>query len=67
MIIQETITLHNKQFKHTYSSNNKYIQQVETGAIYDHAYDTTLRDFHYIETEQEIDEQITDVPQDKNM
>lgn len=54
MIVQEIITLHNKTFKHTYSSTNKYIQQVETGAIYDEAYDTLLRDFNYIETEQEI-------------
>ena len=48
MIIQEIITVHNQQFKHTYSSESKYIKQVETGAIYDEAYDTMKRNFSYI-------------------
>ena len=51
MIIQEIVTLHNMQFKHTYSSDNKYIKQIETGAIYNEAYDVAERDFSYIETE----------------
>ena len=51
MIVQEIITLHNKQFKHTYSSDNKYIKQVETDAIYSEAYDTLVRNFNYIETD----------------
>ena len=62
MIIQEIVTVHNRQFKHTYSSEAKYIQQVETGAIYDEAYDTMARDFNYIETDAKIEE--IPVPQD---
>lgn len=51
MLIQEVITINDIQLKHTYSSSNKYIKQVETGAIYDQAYDLPSRDFTYIETE----------------
>ena len=51
MLIQEKVIIDNKTFTHTYSSDNKYIQQVETGAIYDQAFDTQKRDFHYIETD----------------
>ena len=51
MIIQEIVTLNNRQFKHTYSSDNKYIKQVETGAIYNEAYDVPQRDFNYTETD----------------
>ncbi len=56
MIIQEIVTLHNMEFKHTYSSDNKYIQQVETGAIYNEAYDVPEREFNYIETETTLSE-----------
>ena len=62
MIIQEIITVHNQQFKHTYSSDSKYIQQVETGAIYDEAYDTMKRNFSYIETDTTIEQ--SPVPQE---
>ena len=51
MIIQEIITIDNKEFTHTYSSDNKFIKQVETGAIYDQAFDTQKRHFNYIETD----------------
>lgn len=54
MIIQEIVTLEHAQLKHTYSSNNKYIKQVETGALYSEAYDTLKRNFNYIETDQDI-------------
>ena len=57
MIVQEIVTLHNKQFKHTFSSNKKYIKQVETGAIYSEAYDVLQRNFNYIETETDISEE----------
>ncbi len=50
MIIQETITINNKQLKHTYSSESKYIKQIETGAIYNEAYDVMERNFTYEET-----------------
>lgn len=64
MIIQETVTINNIPLIHTYSSNNKYIKQTETGAIYNEAYDTLVRTFHYIETDKDIEE--IDVPQHKN-
>lgn len=61
MIIQEIVNINNIQLKHTYSSNNKYIKQTETGAIYNEAYDTLIRTFHYIETDKDIEK---DVPQE---
>ncbi|MBQ7880218.1 MAG: hypothetical protein IJ358_00015 [Clostridia bacterium] len=54
MIIQEIVTVNNRQFKHTYSSDSKYIKQVETGAIYNEAYDSLKRNFTYIETDTTI-------------
>ena len=61
MIIQELVTNNNKVLRHTYSSENKYIKQVETDAIYDEAFDSLKRDYHYIETDELIK---PDVPQD---
>ena len=61
MIIQELVTTNNKVLRHTYSSENKYIKQLETDAVYDEAFDTLKRDYHYIETDELIK---TDVPQD---
>ena len=54
MIIQEIVTINNIKLKHTYSSNNKCIQQVETGIIYDEVYDTLKRNYNYIETNIEL-------------
>ena len=54
MIIQELVTNNNKVLRHTYSSENKYIKQVETDAIYDEAFDSLKRDYHYIETDELI-------------
>ena len=54
MIIQEIVIVNNNQFKHTYSSENKYIKQIETGAIYNEAFDTLRREFNYIETETDL-------------
>ena len=51
MIIQEIVTLHNMEFKHTFSSENKYIKQLETDAIYNEAYDVPQRNFTYEETD----------------
>ena len=65
MIIQEIVIVNNKKLKHTYSSNNKYIKQLETGIIYDAVYDTLKRDYNYIETDQDIvPENENNVPQD---
>lgn len=61
MIIQELVTHNNKVLRHTYSSEKKYIKQIETDAIYDEAFDTLKRDYHYIETDEIIK---IDVPQD---
>jgi len=64
MIVQEIITLHNQNFRHTYSSENKYIKQVETDAVYDHAYDTMARNFTYVETDEDVvDIAPPDIPQ----
>lgn len=56
MIIEEIVTINNRKLRHIYSSNNKYIQQVETNTIYSEAYDTLKSNYHYIETEQELEE-----------
>ena len=58
MIIQEIVNINETQLKHTYSSNNKYIKQTETGAIYNEAYDTLVRNFHYIETDKDIEKYV---------
>lgn len=62
MIIQEIVNINDMQFTHTYSSNNKYIKQTETGAVYNEAYDTMFRTFHYVETDKDIEK---DVPQNE--
>ena len=54
MLIQEIVNINNKTFKHTYSSDSKYIKQLETGVLYDHAYDLMQRNFNYIETDSII-------------
>ncbi|MFQ6724424.1 MAG: hypothetical protein ACLRFE_03745 [Clostridia bacterium] len=65
MIIQEIVTVNNLKLKHIYSSDNKMIKQVETNTIYDAVYDTFKRDYHYVETDQEIpDEYKIIVPQE---
>lgn len=62
MIIQETVVINNKQFTHTYSSDLKYIKQVETDAIYNEAYDVPQRNFTYIETDTPLEPE--DIPRD---
>ena len=66
MIIQETLVINNRTLKHTYSSENKYIKQLETGVIYDEAYDTLKYNYNYVELDQEIEKEIPpeDVPQE---
>lgn len=39
MIVQENTTIGNREFIHTYSDLGKQIVQIETGNIYDDAYD----------------------------
>ena len=55
MIIQQIVEINNKKFKHTFSSEQKYIKQLETDAIYDEAYDTLKTDYHYSETDRTIE------------
>ncbi|MBQ7798328.1 MAG: hypothetical protein IJ371_04325 [Clostridia bacterium] len=65
MIIQEIVIVNNLQLKHTYSTDNKYIKQLETGIMYSETYDTLKRNYNYIETDQEIEPQEEfDVPQE---
>ena len=54
MIIQEIVNINNRQLRHTYSSEAKYIKQVETDVVYDEAYDVLSRYFTYIETDTPI-------------
>lgn len=60
MLIQEIVTINNRQLKHTYSSNNKQIRQIETNTIYDEVYDSLKRNYNYEETDLDI---VIDVPQ----
>lgn len=54
MIAQEIVTTENFTLRHTYSTEKKYIRQVETNAIYDEAYDVLERDFTYEELDEFI-------------
>ena len=56
MLIQEIVTINNRKFRRTYSSDLKYIQQVETGALFDEAYDIMTTNFTYIETDIPLSE-----------
>jgi hypothetical protein len=55
MIKQETKIINNKTFIRTYSDENKYILQVETGYKYSEAIDVTPLRYTYIETDVEIE------------
>lgn len=59
MIIQEIVVVNNRQLKHTYSSENKYIRQIETGVVYNEAYDTLKSNYNYLELDMEIEPEIT--------
>ncbi len=64
MLIQEIVTVKNMKLKHIYSSNNKYIKQIETNNLYNEVYDTLKANFSYTETDQDIVlEDEIDVPQ----
>ncbi len=58
MIIQEMIVVNNRKLKHTYSSENKYIKQVETGIVYKEAYDTLKYTYTYVELDKIIEPEI---------
>lgn len=56
MIKQEEVMLGGNTFLHTYSDSNFYIEQIETGNIYNEAYDVIPCKFTYKETDQKIEE-----------
>lgn len=54
MIIQEIVTINDKQFKHTFSDVNYYIQKEGTEEIYTEAFDIMTSTATYIETDKQI-------------
>ena len=55
MIKQEEIILGGNTFLHTYSDSNFYIEQIETGSIYDETYDVIPCKYTYRETDKLIE------------
>lgn len=54
MIVQEIVTIQDKQFKHTFSDANYYIQKEGTEEIYTEAFDVMDSTATYIETDKPI-------------
>ena len=54
MIIQEIVTINDKQFKHTYSDSNFYIKKEGTEEEYAEAFDVMTSTFTYVETDKQI-------------
>ena len=54
MIIQEIITIDDKQFKHTFSDANYYIQKEGTEEVYVEAFDVIDSTVTYVETDKQI-------------
>lgn len=54
MIVQEIVTIDDKQFKHTFSDANYYIQKEGTQEIYAEAFDVMTSTATYIETDKQI-------------
>lgn len=54
MIIQEIVTINDKQFKHTYSDSNFYIKKEGTEEEYVEALDVMTSTFTYVETDKQI-------------
>lgn len=57
MIKQEEVILGGNTFLHTYSDSNFYIEQIETGSIYDETYDVIPCRFTYHETDKLIEKE----------
>ena len=55
MIQTEIIEIGGKQFKRTYSDNNKVIRKVETSEEYSEAVDLTTATYEYEETVKDIE------------
>ena len=54
MIVQEIVTIDDKQFKHTFSDANYYIQKEGTEEIYAEAFDVMASTATYVETDKQI-------------
>ena len=54
MIIQEIVTIDDKQFKHTFSDANYYIQKEGTEEVYAEAFDVIDSEFTNVETDKQI-------------
>ena len=55
MIVQENITINNKQFVKTYSNADFYIKKKGTDEVYVDAIDLPTSNFEYVETEDKIE------------
>lgn len=56
MITTEIVVINNKQFKKTYSDNNKYIKKAGTEKLYSEAIDLIDSTFEYVETDIDIED-----------
>ena len=56
MIKQEEVILGGNKFLHTYSDKGFYIEQIETGHMYNEAYDVIPCKYTYRETDTIIEE-----------
>ena len=54
MIVQEIVTIQDKQFKHTFSDSNFYIKKEGTEEEYMEAFDLPTSTFTYVETDKQI-------------
>ena len=54
MIVQENITINNKQFVKTYSDAELYIKKKGTDEVYVEAIDLPTSNVEYVETEDKI-------------
>lgn len=54
MIIQEVVTINDRQFRHTFSDSNFYIRKENTTEEYIEAFDILESEFTYIETDKQI-------------
>lgn len=54
MIVQEIVTINDKQFKHTFSDANYYIQKEGTEEEYAEAFDIPASTFTYVETDKQV-------------
>ena len=54
MIVQEIVTIGEREFRRTYSDLNKYIIQDQTGNKYEEAIDVFEATYTYTETDEDI-------------